>query len=298
MRRESRSRIDYLDRETGMRAYRSFAKSRRAALHSLEDTPSRLHALSMQIARHCMHLGLFAYALGSPLHRVRAYFAQAADMYAQGYRSRTPLEPIPVTLVTLPGGAGDNPRTSAPARREHEWGGRDESLTNSWTGRSAIYIALSVGEHTVAREIARYVYDPPDANYLGPRSEVLTPNQQRLAYAVRDLVLGDARQAVVETDGLERPESGIETEATLVQDIALSNAQRFRMNLGTLLVEHKRTAHEPVNRNDPEYFLSLPGLGLSQLAVRAGLVSPAELEPIARSSIYLPVALSQKERAA
>lgn len=111
--------------------------------------------------------GLLRYAEGAPLDEVRAAFRRATEYTLALFRLRAPREPWqPADDV-------------------------DESLTNSRRALEALELALACGAHDLATALAPLVWDPPDATYIGPSSVVCTPEEQRLAYALRDLLAND-----------------------------------------------------------------------------------------------------------
>ncbi|MET4134344.1 hypothetical protein ABIC21_000538 [Pseudarthrobacter sp. PvP090] len=66
----------------------------------------------------------------------------------------------------------------------------DQSLANSRRGLEGMELGLAAGALDVVRDLAKLVQDPPGASYLGEGSVVCTTEEQLLAYATRDLVLG------------------------------------------------------------------------------------------------------------
>ena len=124
-------------------------------------------------------LGLLRYADGAPLDDVRALFRRATEYTLALFRLRAPREPWQSADEV------------------------DESLTNSRRALEALELALAGRAHDLATTLAPLVWDPPDATYIGPTSVVCTPEEQRLAYALRDLLVNaqpsDAIRALPDT---------------------------------------------------------------------------------------------------
>lgn len=118
-------------------------------------------------------LGLLRYADGAPLDEVRAAFRRATEYTLALFRLRAPREPWQPTEDV------------------------DESLTNSRRALDALELGLACGAHDLATALAPLVWDPPGATYIGPNSVVCTPEEQRLAYALRDLLVNDGASDVV-----------------------------------------------------------------------------------------------------
>jgi len=219
-------------------------------------------------------IGVETYALGLPLEQVRdglAYVALASLRVAQ---LRGTDDAFPLFAVTLdpadPSRAIDGPRQVSQ--------GKDYSLGNSRDNFRGVTAALAAGEFDLAQRIAALALDPPDASYLGPSSEVCTPSDQRVAYAVRHLYADEA-DAALDLLARLRPSKRDERVADhadvarMVRALALGDAGLFLGGLGDLLAWHRMTATKKWNYNDHDYILCLPGLGLSALAIRRGLIA-------------------------
>jgi hypothetical protein len=139
------------------------------------------------------------------------------------------------------------------------------------------------------------IWDPPDANYIGPKSEICTPDQQHLAYAVKHLLLADPDACLKELT-LVNPRTAtvdVQRQAEMVQAIALKQPDVFLRSLEALLEWHEKTAARRIKQKHADYadfFLSIPGLGLVALALHSGLV---QREHVPSNSVYLPLDLIQ-----
>jgi hypothetical protein len=72
----------------------------------------------------------------------------------------------------------------------------DTSSTNSKDTMRPLCAALVAGKRETALYIAELLADAPDAGYIGPDSEVCTPDEQRIAYSFKYLILGDQKEAL------------------------------------------------------------------------------------------------------
>lgn len=153
----------------------------------LWDEKRRRHKspqISYSLAASNSHgIGTYKYALGAPLSEVRHYLAEAARWLERVFELRGTAPSFSVTVVALdPASPPGRPRELSH-KPLHPPGDKDYSLTNSVSGLQGMYLALIVGDKARARHLAEMVWDPPAASYIGPDSEICTPDQQHLAYA-------------------------------------------------------------------------------------------------------------------
>src|SRR5260370_7311392 len=102
---------------------------------------------------------------------------------------------------------------------------------------SFAYLACTIGEFSLARDIALRIEDPPDANYIGTGSEVCTPKQQHLAYAVRALFAEDRSKTDAQLQQVRRSRQDDEKtlQATIIRPILPRVGTFFLSALPTLL---------------------------------------------------------------
>jgi len=208
------------------------------------------HAL---LATYLKDLGLSRYALGFPLDDVRETFQLAARALLRVFELR-----------------GTEP---------------DESLANSRRGREALLLALAgdqAEDRALARSLAPHVEDPDGASYLGPDSVVTTPDDQALAYAWRDLVLG---VPIAPLNLGPQATHGALLEAAALESLAAGDGASFRAALGRLVTWHEEQATREEHRHQPDWLLCLPGLALATWAVERGA---AERRELPGRSPYLP----------
>jgi WD40 repeat protein len=189
-------------------------------------------------------LGVLEYAVGYPLARVRSWLSRAALRHWQ--------------------------------RMQRRDAGQARSLVSRLSQRAA-YLACITGEFGLARNIARGIADPADADYLGTRSEVCTPKQQHLAYAVRAF-LGENRAATereLRQVRRGRNEDEETLQATMIRALLDPDAAAFLSALGQLLKLSIRRAKRDSDLADQ--ILCVPALGLAHLAMERALITPEEL---------------------
>jgi hypothetical protein len=230
----------------------------------------------------------YKYALGAESTEVRFYLAEAAHWMERVFQLRGTTATFPVTLVTLDPAMPLEKRQVLNRQHLHPPDAKDYSLTNSRDGLRGVYLALTAGDPACARHIAEMMGDPPDATYIGPDSEVCTPDQQHLAYAAKHLLLGAPEPCLKELTLINSRTAvvDVQRQAEMVRAIAVKQPDVFMRSLEALLAWHTKMAQRKANQNDPSYFLLIPGLGLVALARLQGVMSEVPL-----SSVYLPLEL-------
>jgi hypothetical protein len=234
-------------------------------------------------------IGAYKYVLKGPAHEVRAYLREAAQWLERAFELRGTLPPFPVMVIELDAASPPGKPRELSRKALHPSDAKDYSLTNSWTGLQGLYLALSVGEWARARHIAEMVWDPLDASYIGPDSEVCTPDQQHLAYAVKQVILSHSQAALTEISLIApKATAEIKIQATMVRAIAVGQNNVFLGSLADLLAWHQKMALRKANLNNPDFFLSIAGLGLCALALQQGIV---QREQLPHDNVYLPIDL-------
>lgn len=236
----------------------------------------------------CLRIGLYQYALGYPLDQVRQALGESAVASLKVFELRGTEEAFPVVVLTLdPTKAVDDPKFVIDTRPLHPPGTKDYSLTNSQACFESICLALIAGEHATAERLADLMWDPPNASYIGLRSETCTPNQQHLAYAVKHLMQNrptEAEKELKRIGGQRKNEQQTAFMAKMVGGLVEKSSGPFLDALQELLYWHGKQARMRNNQLNPEMYFCLPAVGLSILAVRGGLLKKNELP----SDPYLP----------
>jgi hypothetical protein len=213
------------------------------------------------LARDLLRIGLYRYALGYPIEQVREAFAEFTSAWLRVVRLR---------------------------------GTMDYSTTNSWRCFEGVCIALTAGEYATADQLANLIWDPPDASYLGPRSEVCTLGQQHVAYAVKHLFQDHGEEAEGQLKQV-RPgklDGQILFVAKAVRGLLQRNDALFNEGLLELLFWHAKQVRALRRRNatdryfpsDPDLYFCLAAVGLSIFAVRRQFLPKSGLP----EDTYLP----------
>lgn len=259
-RHASTARLEYIDLDWGWETLEFLEQERRRYAATLSAASSS----QVEYALHgdtCTDVGFLHFALGSPLHRARSAFHDAACSYLKVFELRGTQPGFPATVVTLEPDE-DKPAVSKVVERRplHPPDAADHSLTNSRRGFEAMCLALITEGLSLARQIAVLVGDPEDATYIGENSPVCTPDQQRLAYGLKALLLGNVEQSLVQLGQIRHSDRFVSHQARLFEAVASANAKRASAMLNSLLHAHRQRALLPENLKQPYFYLSLAGL--------------------------------------
>lgn len=235
-------------------------------------TQRHLGALEM----HHYTLGLYQYAINSPLETIQASLHQASTMYFQMIQLRVsgrvplqfvpnnPADPKEMSWMFSP---ETNPEKFKP---NYAW-------TDSCTSLKYSFVALLAKDIQLAHQIMVNIWDPEGAVYVGPKSEVCTTTKQSLAYALREFVKNDVDQAKHFLGFIKTYHSFLGPQKRMLNAIIQSNGSGFLKSLNILLDEHQEEALKKKNHKNPDFFLCLPALGLSKLALQHQVINLADL---------------------
>jgi hypothetical protein len=247
-------RIENLDIQFASGRLQAFMDAKTRAEQFLRDGPgSRAQSGFVTVYSNAEYVAFYEFALGYPAEKVRQTFAEAATAALEIFGLRGTME-----------------------CRVDQPGTRDYSLTNSHDCFKAICMASIATNDALARQLAELMGDPPNADYIGPRSEVCTINQQSLAYAVKHLFQNNSEGVDEELRRISnrKGEQRVAAMARMVRGLAENSDALFNEGLSEVLFFHRKAAR----RDDgPQRFFSLEGVGLSTLALRRGLVEKADL---------------------
>lgn len=249
-------------------AYAEYAAADPASLGQVD------HVFAADYALDC---ALVTYALDADPNDVWTWIKRAAFALGETFRLRGTTPAFPATIVDDSG-----PRSVAPP------GAQDASLTNSRRGLLAMQVALIAGDHHLVEQITAMVGDPPNATYIGPDSEVCTPEEQGLAYALKAQLLGRQAVAFFYAAGLTAAQPPVRQQALAIKALIDRDAGAFLVALGDLLAAHTAAASDPLNAREPRCLINLPALALAVLAIRSGVIDPDRLPT---EDPYLPRAL-------
>ena len=229
-------------------------------------------------------MALEAYALGYEIADVTTMFRAAVDPRLRVLQLRGTTTYTATKPARTPGGQSVTTVLT------------DFGFGCSWYGYESACRAHMVGLPGVAQEIIRLIWDPPDANYVGSRSEICTPEQQKLAYAIRDLdtpAYAESRprlRRIAQCWRVRGFPKQIAYQAGMIQAIGDGDGTAFSNQLDLLLAWHVRMATRDENRFDRDRFICLPALGLGALALARQTI---RIEEWPQNSIYLPPDLIQ-----
>lgn len=156
--------------------------------------------------------------------------------------------------------------------------GEDQSLANSRRGLEAMELGLAASALDLVAELALMVEDPSGATYVGADSVVCTEEEQRLAYATRDLVLGrgDARTWLRD---IPEPTGDQALRTAFLSALARGDAVDAGWLREEVHREHlQRVASEPVVRRLDDC-VDVPSLAGLVLARHRGLPLNARPDP-------------------
>lgn len=197
----------------------------------------------------------------------------------------------------------NNPQSLAELKPVRPLDTKDFSVTNSRENLRYVCNALAAGEFAQAATLSSLAWDPPDADYVfaGGKYEICTPNDQRLAYAMKAYFAGEldgAEQLLRRVRALPK-DAPIVGRVAMIRALCQSDADLFLSGLEEYLAWHDRQAKRKDNDWRTEFYLSLPGVGLCAFAVKRGVVVRDQLPS---DNVFLPLglidlALAQREQA-
>jgi hypothetical protein len=284
-------RLDYIDVEAREELLRSRQASVPARLAEIRAEPEKLPQTRYSLlASTYRYIALYLYALGYPLQDVREALTHAAQAWLKVFELRGQEEAFPAYVLTYDPTKEPTDPGSHQIAPLHPPGTMDYSSTNSQKGYLAVCAAQIGGDDELAGRLAALIWDPPDADYIGRRSEVCTPNDQRLAYALRELFAGNNDGVRAELQGIRAglKESYDTDQATMIRALVTGDTYGFRDALDSYLDWHRRRALDKRNIDRVDFYLSLPALALCGQAVRRN-VCPVDLFP--QENVFLPLEL-------
>jgi hypothetical protein len=271
-------RLNYVDVQWARSVLAAFEQERADILDDTAASHSQLSQIEyVMLAEDCKDIGMLKYGLGYPLGETRVAFAEAAKAYLRVFELRGTQAAFEVTVVR-----GEEVK---PLR---EPGTTDDSLTNSRRGLQAMYIALIAGGETLARQIAAHIWDPPGATYIGPESEVCTPDEQQFAYALKALLLDKKSDALIHLHARRPASSSAQAQAEFIETLITNRKAEFIARLNDLLDWHHGQIVDAENQKNIDLFFSVPGLALCRRALGCGLTEPSELP---EHEVFLPLGL-------
>lgn len=292
--KDIKPRLDYIDLDLTKRVLvgreefiEEFEENERFGRHHAPQTSYSL------VVTDYLHNAFNRYALGEPLEDVHAYLVKAATYMGRVFELRGTQPPFPVTVFTT-----DSFGNVVDSHPLHPKGAVDFSKTNPVDGLLGLYLALIIGNMQLAQHIAQLMWDPEDATYIAPDSEVCTPDEQHLAYAVKHLILKDDQAALTELAAIKLKSAivraygsqrDVKRQVAIVRAIAYGEKADILGGLHDLIEWHTKVARQEANRKNPAFFFSVPGLGLLALAAAKGVVE--KVAKVSINSVHFPLEL-------
>jgi hypothetical protein len=215
-------------------------------------------------------LAKLAYALGHPLEESRIWLRQATSAYKELFSLRG----TSFSTCTIY-------KKGKPVREEQV---ADDGYT-SVDSFAAAMAALSVQDFSLCRELVKLAGHSPGGKSVSLRSDVCNSNEQTISHALNALLAGDAALASLEAAKLAM-RRGTNMEKQLAATIAaLAAGGGVLSELETLLFHHEKLARREENATTFVYFLCMPALGLSALAVHLEQIDQTDLPS---DNVYCP----------
>ncbi|QDU60144.1 hypothetical protein Pan216_09810 [Planctomycetes bacterium Pan216] len=291
MNSECKRRLSYVDTETTKRVLANSEAEVPDLLKLIADEPATLRQTRYAIlAGEYETIARCSYAIGCSLGKVKESLSLAAHAHSEVFRMRGTEPAFPACEVRpKPSGATGDAEGDFEIRNLREDQEVDHSLTNSFRGYRAVCEALVSCQDALAGSLAKLIWDPPNAAYIGPRS-FCTPSDQSLAYGLRELILGDkvAMEVQLKRLKLRASDAHIAHQVRMLRGIATNDSREFVDGLSAFLVWHRRMALAKRHRLNPEFFMCTTGLGLCRLALRSAVCHPSLLP---QDNEFLPVKL-------
>jgi hypothetical protein len=283
---EYQPRLQCIDFDLSQRVLNTYQQSRSKRLENERLKQLKFVDTSYSLAfSGAEEIGKFLYVLGYPLTEIQSYFHESA-LYLLKLLEWFDTQGPPIKTIIHDDRRGNISETFY----------KDYSPINSNRCLQGMYLALIAGDIELAKSIARLTLDPPDARYIGPKSEVCTPNQQHLAYAVKNLLLGQPDHCSQELSLLHiditrtKDQTELICQKEMIEAIVSQQPDGFENSLKILIDWYEKTAPKMIKKKHPDYvdfFMSIPSLGLFALAKTQGLnINEANF-----SSVYVPLDL-------
>lgn len=271
-------RMDYVSKEHVERVIANAVASIEGDLRELSkpDVSRRQLRLRM-LAGEYETLANFWYALGIPLDDVRESLVNYIHNTIEACKLRG-------TAIVVYNGAEK----------------ADFSMTGSHRVLPATYVALALGGSARIHEVATWIWDPPDASYVGKSKQSLCRYDcQRLAYALREYLAGNHDQARIELKSmLVLPnDEPLYSNKMLLTSILKGDRNDFLDELTSFLEWNRQTAKQKRHIYESEYYIRFDALAFSRLALESNLIDLGDLAPLNDVHFPLPIAFTKAEDA-
>lgn len=223
----------------------------------------------------CLRIAFLEYAVHEDLEKTRSFLIRAFEMgnhvfrlkgsYSYRRETRTPGKEMVVATIT------------------------DYSMTNSQKGFKVMLIGLLCLDAKQTHAFSQLVEDPEEATYIGPDSEICTPADQQLAYAMKCFLEDDGpgTMELLKASFASAKDDFTKGQVALFMSLLVRNKDRFLQALRVLLGFHAKAAKRKANHIISTWYFCLPALAFAKLALAAGLVKEEDL----KDQPFFPVAM-------
>jgi 1,2-phenylacetyl-CoA epoxidase PaaB subunit len=220
-----------------------------------------------------IRLANLAYVIEHPLSECRAAFRDSVGAYKELFSLRGTSYSLRTTYK------------DGVAQPEEKVFSDGYTSVDSFDAAMACLITEDIAS---ARRLVELAGHAPCPEVVSPRSEVCTSNQQTLSYALNAMLADDFELALREAQRVT-VRRGNQMEKQIAAILAAIAGERDVLTeLDTLLFYHEKLAKRRENWLNSSYYLCLPALGLSSLAIQLGRFKLADLSV---DSMYAPWAM-------
>lgn len=225
-------------------------------------------------------MALEAYALGYPIAYVAELLKKEAAARIHVFRLRGTQSYTRTSYPPKLGGVGITETLV------------DYGVGNSWFAFKAACDALAAGDFAAAGEIAGKIWDPPDADYIGRHSETCTPEQQKVAYAFRDVYLKRSPETAGDLPRISQLwrvrglQKDVAYHAGILRAVLASDAKSAFDALTSLLNWHAHEARRDPRNSERDGFLYIQPIGIALFLISRGLLT---IDQLPKNSVPFPI---------
>lgn len=233
----------------------------------------RLQARYSMLAEELRILAVLKYILSVEFADIQKDLSASSDAWLRLYECRHLFEPdeLPITTDRLD-------KLGEVVRQQVD---NDYSLTCSANGYLAVMVALASGRLQTAKYLAAQIWDPSNAAYVRKKSSYCTPNDQYLAYALREYFRGEHELCLGFLRQIHSPfrEDRLAIEEDLLRGIVTNDSYIFLNSIDDLITWCNAQAKKRINRRNVELALCFSGIGFCRMAIEIGLITMDDVPP-------------------
>jgi hypothetical protein len=249
-----------------------------------DPKPELIGRWHSSLASSFLYAATTRYALGYPFSDIRTNLGMSAHHALESAKLRGTGEPFPVLLVTIDGRYEPNdPRATISKDWKDPPGTKDYDSPPAANTLLGYFSARLAGDDELANLIIPHIWDARNRIDTSPSDRRYTAgDRQCIAYAVKDYLRGDLHgmeHALKKVNGTKQWVDCVH-QKKMLRTIVARDKVWFLTNLeehlqwNARLVKRKNSPRPgPIN----EYYLCLPALGLSLLALNANVITVEDL---------------------